>query len=147
MPQASLRVSAKQVEENRFSMKRRQSRAVRAPRPTWTRLVVPALIIGITISAAPWVIKAEDEDDDDGKRYSGPLSSQPLAISANDRILAVANPDNDTVSFFDLKKNRKFAEVDVQKEPNGVALTPNGKKAFVANTVSGTVSVIKVDGV
>jgi hypothetical protein len=44
------------------------------------------------------------------KRFSGPLSSQPLAISADDRILAVVNPDNNTVSLFNLEQNRKFAE-------------------------------------
>lgn len=82
-------------------------------------------------------------------RFSGPLSSQPLAISADDEVLAVANPDNNTVSFFSIKngRDRKFDEVQVGIEPNGVALTPDGKKAFSANTVSGTVSVMKVSGV
>ena len=78
-------------------------------------------------------------------KFAGPTSSQPLALTADGSFLAVANPDSNSVSFFDLRsdKNRKLAEVPVQTEPNGVAFTPDGKKIYVANTASGTVSVIK----
>jgi YVTN family beta-propeller protein len=77
-------------------------------------------------------------------RFAGPTASQPLALTADDSFLVVANPDNNSVSFFDLRadRNRKLAEVPVQSEPNGVVFLPDGKKAYVANTVSGTVSVI-----
>ncbi|HKE56885.1 MAG TPA: beta-propeller fold lactonase family protein [Pyrinomonadaceae bacterium] len=80
-------------------------------------------------------------------RFVGPTSSQPLALTADDSFLVVANPDNNSVTFFDVRGdvNRKLAEVPVQTEPNGVAFLPNGSKAYVANTVSGTVSVIKVN--
>src|SRR4029453_1932031 len=72
-------------------------------------------------------------------------SSQPLALSADGAFLVVANPDNNSVSFFDLRadRNRRVAEVPVQIEPNGVAFLPDGSKGYVANTVSGTVSVIQ----
>ena len=51
------------------------------------------------------------------------------------------------MSFFDVRgdKNRKLAEVPVQIEPNGVAFLPDGTKLYVANTVSGTVTVIKTN--
>ena len=80
-------------------------------------------------------------------RFVGPTSSQPLALSANGDFLVVANPDNNSVSFFDLRadRNRRVAVVPVQIEPNGVVFTPNGRKAYVANTVSGTVSVLNVN--
>lgn len=80
-------------------------------------------------------------------RFSGPTSSQPLALPADDSFLAVVNPDNNTVSFFDVTadSNRRMAEVPVQSEPNGVAVLPDGSKAYVANTVSGTVSVIPLN--
>ena len=35
-------------------------------------------------------------------RFSGPTSSQPLALSAGGELLAVVNPDNDSVTFFDV---------------------------------------------
>jgi YVTN family beta-propeller protein len=80
-------------------------------------------------------------------RFVGPTSSQPLALTANGDFLAAVNPDNNSVSFFDLRadRNRRVATVPVQTEPWGVAFLPNGTKAFVANTVSGTVSVIKAN--
>lgn len=80
-------------------------------------------------------------------RYSGPISSQPIALSADGWLLASVNPDNGTVSFFNVSEDRniKLAEVKVQTEPNGVALSPGGDEAYVANTVSGTVTVIKLD--
>src|SRR5882724_11828763 len=80
-------------------------------------------------------------------RFLGATSSQPLALTADDAFLAVVNPDNNSVSFFDLRldRNRRLAEVPVQTEPNGVAMLPDGSKAYVANTVSGSVSVIKLN--
>lgn len=79
--------------------------------------------------------------------FSGPTSSQPLALTADGAFLAAVNPDNNTVSFFDLRsdRNRRLAEVPVQTEPNGIVLLPDGSKAYVANTVSGTVSVIPLN--
>jgi YVTN family beta-propeller protein len=80
-------------------------------------------------------------------RFPGPTSSQPLALSAGDEFLASVNPDNNSVTFFDLRSDRnwRLAEVPVQTEPNGVAMLPDGSKAYVANTVSGTVSVIRLN--
>jgi len=92
--------------------------------------------------------KDRGHDDRDGDaRFAGPTSSQPLALTANDAFLVVANPDNNSVTFFDVRRDhfRRLAEIKVQKEPNGVAFLPDGKKAYAANTVSGTVSVIKTD--
>jgi YVTN family beta-propeller protein len=85
--------------------------------------------------------------DEPVTRFVGPTSSQPLALTADDAFLIVANPDNNSVSFFDVRqnRNRRVATVPVQTEPNGVAFLPDGSKAYVANTVSGTVSVIKTN--
>ncbi len=71
-------------------------------------------------------------------RFAGPTSSQPMALSADGSLLAVVNPDNDTVSFFDVQSdaNRKLAEIAVETEPNSVAVNPAGTRAYVANTVS-----------
>jgi YVTN family beta-propeller protein len=78
-------------------------------------------------------------------RFTGPTSSQPLALSADDSLLLVANPDNNTVSLFDLKNNNtRLAEIPVGREPNGVALSPDGTRGYVANTLDGTVSVLSI---
>lgn len=80
-------------------------------------------------------------------RFTGAINSQPLALDANGTLLAVANPDNNTVTFFDVgaDRNRRLREVAVGKEPNGVVLNPQGTRAYVTNTVSGTVSVLNVN--
>src|SRR5262245_51002369 len=80
-------------------------------------------------------------------RFTGPTSSQPLALSADDGLLAVANPDNNSISIFDTRNNAntRLAQVNVGTEPNGVAVSPDGTRIYVANTVSGTVSVLSVD--
>lgn len=76
--------------------------------------------------------------------FPGPTSSQPLALDAAGELLAVVNPDNDTVSFFNVAgdKNKRVKKFVVQDEPWGVAILPDGAKTYVANTVSGTVSVV-----
>jgi len=83
-------------------------------------------------------------DGETATRFAGPTSSQPLALTADDAFLVVANADNNTVSFFDVRgtRARRISTVPVQVEPNGVAFLPDGSKAYAANTVSGTVSVI-----
>ena len=108
-------------------------------------LVAASLHFFIAQSAAQLVSAPEESGLGQNKRFTGPTSSQPLALTANDAFLVVANPDNNTVTFFFVRndRNRQIAEVPVQTEPNGVAFLPNGTKAYAANTVSGTVSVIK----
>src|SRR5918992_5421005 len=68
-------------------------------------------------------------------RFAGPTSSQPLALSADGSVLAVANPDNDNVSFFKTASGlpvRVGNPVTVGNEPNGVVLMPDGTRAYVA---------------
>src|SRR5689334_22945825 len=83
----------------------------------------------------------------DASQFKGPTSSQPLALSADGTLLLVANPDNNSVTLFDVNNdaNKKLVEVPVGQEPNGVAILPNGTRAFVANTVSGTVTVLAIN--
>ncbi len=80
-------------------------------------------------------------------RFASPTKSGPLALSADDSLLAVANPDNDTVTIFDVREdhNQKLAEVKVGREPSGVAISPDGSTVYAANTIDGTVSVITIN--
>ena len=55
----------------------------------------------------------------------------------------MVNPSDDTVSVIRTDKNRQIAKIPVGDEPQGVALHPGGKLAFVANTAAGTVTVIR----
>lgn len=80
-------------------------------------------------------------------QFAGPTKSSPLAFNADDTLLAVVNPAVNTVTLFDIAQDRNLplGEFPVGQEPNGVALTPDGKFMYVANTVDGTVSVLEID--
>jgi YVTN family beta-propeller protein len=70
--------------------------------------------------------------------------SSPVALSSDGNLVWSVNPDSDTVSVFDVggDRNRKLAEIPVGKEPRCIALTPDGRKAYVTNAVSGNVYVL-----
>jgi YVTN family beta-propeller protein len=102
----------------------------------------------LAAGAVVWTHEAKDiVSAQTAPRFTGPTSSQPIALSADDWLLAVANPDNNTVSIFDVRNgaNTRVAQVPVGIEPNGVAVSPDGSRIYVANTVSGTVSVLAAD--
>ena len=111
---------------------------VQSPTTNLRRVLGLAMLVVATVLAG-WQSAAEA-----ATRFVGPTSSQPMALTADDGLLAVANPDNNSVTIFEVRNDRhlKIAEVAVQSEPNGVAFLPDGGKLYVANTVSGTVTVL-----
>ncbi len=112
----------------------------------YSKLLVLSLI---PVLAAFFVagIRSDSVGAQEVLRFTGATNSQTLALSADDNLLAVANPDNNSVTLFDTRggANTWLAEVRVGEEPNGVAVSPDGTRVYVANTVSGTVSVIAVN--
>lgn len=122
-----------------------QYRISASSRNTWRAPLALAALIGFTATALIREIPVAAQSA--VSRFAGPTSSQPLALTANNAFLAVVNPDNNSVSLFDVRadRNRKLTEIPVQTEPNGVAILPAGGKIFVANTVSGTVSVMRAN--
>ena len=113
------------------------------------RLLRPpaAAVVIISIAAVCGAFQTAEPDPQTLNRFVGPTSSQPLALSANGTLLLVANPDNNTVTLFDVTRdrNRRLGEVPVGREPNGVAVNPQGTRGYVANTVSGTVTVLALN--
>src|SRR5690349_9171904 len=92
-------------------------------------LLCTAILVATGILAVPAVPIAHLVNG----RFFGPTSSQPLALNANESLLAVANPDNDSVTLFGVVGTQlnRLAEVEVGQEPNGVALLPDGTKGYV----------------
>jgi YVTN family beta-propeller protein len=72
--------------------------------------------------------------------------STPITLNAAGTQLWVVNPDpdNNSVTVIDVSgdEGRVIREIAVGQEPNSVALNADASRAYVANTVSGTVSVI-----
>lgn len=102
----------------------------------WTLLV--AALIASALTGREGVVSAQG-----GARLAVSFSS-PIALTNDDRFLWVANPDNDTVSVFEVAgdANRKIAEIAVGREPQSIAITPDDRTVYVTNQVDGTVSVI-----
>jgi len=67
-----------------------------------------------------------------------------LALTNDNAFVWSVNPDSDSVSLIEVAgdRNQKLTELPVGHEPRCVAITPDDKKVYVTNAVSGTVSVI-----
>jgi YVTN family beta-propeller protein len=107
---------------------------------------VAAAIVGVAILTGingRRVAGASGAADDEPPFTSGTRSS-PIAITSDDRYVWSVNPDNDSVSVFDVRNdaNQKIAEIGVGREPWCVAITSDDRTAYVTNMESGTVSVI-----
>ena len=77
---------------------------------------------------------------------AGPSQSSPIALSKDEEFLVNVNPDVDSVTIFRMKPNKtKVAEVPVGHRPSSVAIDPDSKNAYVANTRDGSVSVVDLD--
>lgn len=81
-----------------------------------------------------------------------PTRSTTIALTSDDRLLLVVNRETDSLTIIEVRnaegedRRRKIAEVAVGKEPRCVAISPDDREAYVANAVSGTVSVIALTG-
>jgi YVTN family beta-propeller protein len=66
-----------------------------------------------------------------------------MAISADNRMLYVANSGANTVSAINIEQRRTLAAVPVGDGPHKVALTPDGQYVLVLNRRSGDMAVIR----
>ncbi|ACL06933.1 40-residue YVTN family beta-propeller repeat protein [Desulfatibacillum aliphaticivorans] len=55
----------------------------------------------------------------------------------------IPNTGSDSIAVVDFDTDEITAEIDVENGPKGVVVTPDGQYVFVANSISGTVSVIQ----
>ncbi|HWO10474.1 MAG TPA: hypothetical protein VNN80_13375, partial [Polyangiaceae bacterium] len=87
--------------------------------------------------------------DEGGALLSRPSRSTTIDLTGDDRLLAMVNTDEGSVSFFDVTAGAETRISRVatsgrlaQSEPMNVVLDPAGAYAFVANRAAGTVSRI-----
>ncbi len=78
-----------------------------------------------------------------------PSRSTPVDISVDDALVAQVNPDDGTVSFFDVSTRGQEARIariassdTPAAEPNAVVIHPDSARAYVANRAAGTVALI-----
>jgi len=99
-------------------------------------MALPALVLLLTVYSGG---RSSAFQSGAPTAYSG-----PIAITPDDKFVWVVNPKNNSVSVLRVEGdiNTKVATIRVGKEPRSVAITPNGKRAYVTNMAAGTVSVI-----
>src|SRR5215217_4912009 len=78
------------------------------------------------------------------RSFSAPTYSSPIAKSANGKLIWVVNPGGDNVVVIGARSNKVLKRINVGDEPQGVAVDPNNRYAYVANTAEGTVTVIRI---
>jgi DNA-binding beta-propeller fold protein YncE len=70
--------------------------------------------------------------------------SSTIALSDDNKLVAMVNPDDDSISVFKTTDHLKVATVKTGDEPWSIVFYPDNKTAFVANRAAGT--VVKVSG-
>ena len=68
-----------------------------------------------------------------------PSKSSTVAITGNDRFVAMVNPETDSISVFDTNTDTKIASVKTGSEPSSIVIAPDDETAYVANRAAGTV--------
>jgi YVTN family beta-propeller protein len=82
----------------------------------------------------------------------GPSRSSSIAITSDDRRVVVARSGLNRIAIVAVRDetgadvSTLVADVKVGIEPRSVAISPDDRVAYVANTVSGTVSVVPLEG-
>jgi YVTN family beta-propeller protein len=75
--------------------------------------------------------------------FNRPTYSSPIAMSQDNALVWVVNPDDDTVSVIRTSNNTVIKKITVGDEPQSIAVDPNLNFVYVANTADNTVSVIQ----
>ena len=76
--------------------------------------------------------------------YREPTNSSPIALTADNKLVWVVNPDQNSVTVIRTDLNQVVAKLKVGAEPRSLAISPSGKHVYVANAAGNSVSVIKV---
>jgi YVTN family beta-propeller protein len=104
-----------------------------------------SLVAGVlTATLATAIVLTEIAAQQTPAVFNHATYSSPIALSADNRLVWVVNPDDDSVSVIRTDTNTVITKLTVGNEPQGVALTPDNSRAFVANTADGTVSIIRI---
>ena len=72
-----------------------------------------------------------------------PPPSRAIALTADETVLLVVNPDSNSLTFVDTATQAVIAELATGRDPRTVAAA--GGRAYVANRGSRTVSVVDID--
>jgi len=79
-------------------------------------------------------------------RVSVPSDAWGLALSPDESFIAVTSPWVGKVTIVDLATAKTRSTVDVSREPRGINILPDGKRAYVSHLTSSAITRIDIDG-
>jgi YVTN family beta-propeller protein len=115
----------------------------------WSAVVAACLVLTL-FPASP--VAAKGGNNGKGKNRAQPSRSTNIALTRRGDKLIATNLEANSVSIFRVRAHprdieiQKLDEIPVGSEPHSLAIHPNDFTAYVTNTVSGTVSVIPLNG-
>jgi YVTN family beta-propeller protein len=74
----------------------------------------------------------------------GGNESHGMAVTSDNKILVVNSRLNSSIYTYSIPDLKLLGQVEVGKSPDWVTLTPDGKRAYVANAASNSVSVVDI---
>jgi YVTN family beta-propeller protein len=74
----------------------------------------------------------------------GGNESHGMAVTSDEKTLIVNSRLNSSIYFYSLPDLKCIGSTEVGRSPDWITLTPDGKKAYVANAASNSVSVVDV---
>ena len=78
-------------------------------------------------------------------RLTRPSKSGTIAITEDQTLVAMVNPDDDSIAVFRTSDNMRLSKVATGDEPSAVVLAPDSTTAYVANRADAT--VVRVTGI
>lgn len=113
---------------------------------TRTNHTNPALLFDTTLFPIVSVVDLAAEAHLPGQRIAIDVADKPVNMPTDAVIQAgriyVVNSGSDDISVIDLARGRGVANIDLHFNPTGIAVSPDGRTAYVNNALSGMVSFI-----
>ncbi len=114
---------------------------------TYGRSGQRSLGLGVLILSSLLAINTSFANGGQGGAGSNDLKSTtsgPIVLSNDGKYLWSVVPDLDVVTVVRTATNEVVSTIGVEDRPTSISITPNGKRVFVTNTASNSVTVIKV---
>ncbi|HEX5692974.1 MAG TPA: YncE family protein, partial [Roseiflexaceae bacterium] len=101
-------------------------------------------LLALAFSMARGVLASQRVAAVGPQQFAKSTYSSPIALSQNNALLWVVNPDDDSVSVIRTDTNAVLRKITVGDEPQSVAVDPSNAFAYVANAADNTVTVIRI---
>jgi YVTN family beta-propeller protein len=101
-------------------------------------------LLALAFSMARGVLASQGTAAVGPQQFTKPTYSSPIALSQNNALLWVVNPDDDSVSVIRTDTNAVLRKITVGDEPQSVAVDPSNTFAYVANAADNAVTVIRI---